>query len=527
MKNEFIKTPHQQEEYEAWQVQELKRCAEDPVYFISNYCWVQHPQLGKVKFVLRPYQVEIIRAIQNNRWTVLLIGRQAGKSETCAAYAYWFACFHKSKNVLLASNKQKGASDLMNRIRFMYESTPDFLRPGVPYYNRGSIEFDNGSKIWSEATTETTGRGRSISLVLIDELAFVPKRVQEEMWSSLQPTITTGGSCVIMSTPNGDSELFSELFRGAASETNGFKAVHVDVDQIPVRLDDKLIDGKWVKGKETTRADPEWQKMMENKVGELKFRQEYLAEFLSSDSLLIKSMTLQNLHASVPLFTDKGFAFWKEPDPNKTYLVGSDVAEGVQQDFSTIQVFELETLEQVAEFRNNTINETQLYNAIKWVLTKILSYRDKRTGKPPTLYWSFENNSAGAAISTLFYNDEKFPEEAELVNGRGERTGFRTVNKPKLEACRHLKHLLEKSNGLKIHSKLLIFELKNYVTKGASYAAKHGATDDLISATLIVMRILKQLSEYEPEVFDRLYKSEKDFYDETSNEFEEPIPFVM
>jgi hypothetical protein len=251
-------------------------------------------------------------------------------------------------------------------------------------------------------------------------------------------------------------------------------------------------------------------------------------DFLSSDSLLIKSLTLQMLRDKKPIYTDKGFAFWKEIDFNKTYLVGSDVAEGVEQDFSTIQVFELETLEQVAEFRNNSINESQLYNAIKWILEKIISVKDPRTGKCPALYWSFENNSAGAAIATLFYNDEKFPEEAELVSGRGERTGFRTVNKPKLEACRHLKHLMEKNNGgLKINSRLLIFELKNYITKGASYAAKHGATDDLISATLIVMRILKQLSEYEPEVFDRLYKSETDFYDETTNDFDEPIPFVM
>lgn len=519
MANEFIKKANSEVEYTAEQVQELKRCAEDPVYFISNYCWVQHPTRGKVKFKLRPYQRKIIEALKNNRWVSILIGRQAGKTETTAAYAYWFACFHEAKNVLIASNKQKGATDIMNRIKFMYECTPDFLRPGVPYYNRGSIEFDNGSKIWSEATTETTGRGRSISLVLIDELAFVPRRIQEEMWSSIMPTITTGGSCVIMSTPNGDSELFAEIWRGAEAGTNGFFPVFVDVDEIPVTLDD---------GKDTTRANQEWQKMMEKKVGELKFKQEYLAIFLSSDALLIKSMTLQNLKERPPIELDKGFAIWKEFDPQKTYLVGSDVAEGVQQDFSTVQVVELETMEQVAEFRNNGINESQLYNAIKFIISKILSNRDKRTNKPPNVYWSFENNSAGAAIGTLYFNDEKFPEEATLVSGRGERAGFRTVNKPKVAACRHLKTLLEKiDGGLKIRSKLLIFELKNYVARGASYAAKDGATDDLVSAMLIVMRILEQLSNYEPEVFDALYKNETEFYSETSNEFDDPIPFIV
>ena len=509
MAKEFIKAPHLETEYTIQQVQELRRCAEDPVYFISNYCYIQNQMLGKVKFKLRPYQEKIIRSLHKNRFNILLIGRQCGKTETTAAYAYWFACFHDDKNILVASNKQKGATDIMNRIKFMYENTPNFLRPGVPYYNRGSVEFDNGSKIWSEATTENTGRGRSVALFICDELAHVNKRIQDEMWSSILPTLSTGGSCVIMSTPNGDNDLYADLWRGAEAGTNGFVPVFVPIDEIPDR-------------------DQAWQDSMRSKVGDLKFEQEYLCDFLSSDALLIKSLVLQTLRESKPIFVDKGFAFWKEPDPNKTYLVGVDVAEGVQQDFSTIQVLELETMEQVAEFRNNDINESQLYNAIKWILIKILSYRDTRTNKAPTVYWSFENNSAGASIGTQFFNDEKFPEEAELVNGRAERLGFRTVNKPKLESCRHLKTLIEKANGgLKINSRLLIFELKNFVARGASYAAKSGATDDLISGMLIVMRILKQLSEYEPEIFEKLYKSDAEFYDEKSNEFDEPVPFVM
>jgi hypothetical protein len=514
--NDFIKAPHSETEFSAEQLKELKRCAEDPVYFISNYCYIQNQALGKVKFILQPYQERIIRALHTNRYVILRISRQAGKSETTCAFAYWFACFHSDKNVLLASNKQKASIDLMNRIKFMYECSPDFLRPGVLFYNRGSIEFDNGSKIWSEATTEDTGRGKSCALVISDELAHIRRNIQEGFWASILPTLSTGGACVIMSTPNGDNDLYADIWRSAEAGTNDFIPIFVPIEEIP----DYAIKGGF--------RDATWQEKMKSKVGELRFRQEYLAEFLSDDPLLIKSLTLQGLKESAPIFVDKGFVFWKEPDPNKTYLIGADVAEGVKQDFSTVQVIELETMEQVAEFRNNDINESQLYNAIKFVISKILSYVDKRTGKAPTVYWSFENNSAGASIGTLFYNDEKFPEAAQILSDKGERTGFRTVNKSKLEACRHLKHLLEKVNGnLKVKSKLLIFELKNYIQTGASYAAKHGATDDLISAMLIIMRMLKQLSEYEPGVFDRLYKSESDFYDETTDDFSDPVPFFF
>lgn len=512
--SEFIKKAHSETEYTAEQLQELRRCALDPVYFINNYCYIQNQMLGKVKFVLRDYQVRIIRSLHENRFNILMIGRQCGKTETTAAYAYWFSCFHADKNVLVASNKQKGATDIMNRIKFMYENTPDFLRPGVTYYNRGSCEFDNGSKIWSEATTETTGRGRSVALFICDELAHVKKRIQDEMWASILPTLSTGGSCVVMSTPNGDSELFAQLWRQAESGValegeDPFVPIYVDISEIPGR-------------------DLKWQAMMRAKLGDLKFDQEYGCKMLSTDPLLINSIRLLNLKGKAPMFIDKGFAFWKEPHHSRSYLIGVDVAEGVKQDFSTIEVFEMESLEQVAEYRSNTVKEDQLYNAIKWIMAKILSYRDPNTGKQPDIHWSFENNSVGAVIGALYFNDEKFPDQPIMASGKGEKLGFRTTNAAKLEACRNLKNMVEKVNGgLVLNSEKLIFELKNYVQTGASYAAKHGATDDLISACLIITRVIKYLAEYEPEAFDKLYRSEGDFYDQTTNEFDEPMPFVF
>lgn len=507
----FIKKPNQLEEYTADMALELRRCSQDPVHFISNYCYIQNQEEGKMLFKLRPYQVRIIKAYHKHQFNILLQGRQSGKTEVTAAFAYWFAIFHDNKNVLIASNKQKGATDIMNRIRFMYESTPNFLRPGANFYNRGSIEFDNGSKVWSEATTPDTGRGKSVALLIVDELAHVRKKIQEAMWVSVGPTISSGKlNCIIMSTPNGDVDLFAELWRGAQADNNDFHPEYVDIKEVPGR-------------------DEKWQKAMISKFGETSFRQEFLAEFISSDPLLINSLVLQRIQPVTPLFEEKGFFFWKQISPAKTYIISSDVAEGVQQDYSTIQVIELDTLEQVAEYRSNKVKENQLYNAIKWIVGKILTYRDPRTNKKPTVYWSFENNSAGAAIGSLYYADEKFPPEAQLLNGKGERLGFRTVNRPKVEACRHLKNLIEKSKGgLKINSKLLLFELKNYIASGASYAAKPGATDDLISAMLIGMRMIKQLSEYEPDVFEKLYHNEGEFYDEVSNEYDtEPMPFLV
>jgi hypothetical protein len=518
--SEFIKRAGTMVEFTPEQALELKRCAEDPVYFINNYCYIQNQLLGRMKFKLRPYQERIVRSLHKNRFNILMIGRQCGKTETTAAYSFWFACFKDDKNVLVASNKQKGATDIMNRIKFMYENTPDFLRPGVTSYNRGSVEFDNGSKIWSEATTETTGRGRSVALFICDELAHVKRRIQEEMWASILPTLSTGGSCVVMSTPNGDSDLFAQLWRQANSD---LKSTEEELNMgeepfVPIEVGIEEIPGR----------DEKWQRMMRAKLGDVKFEQEYLCIQHSSDPLLVSSRILTVLKGRPPLFIDKGFSFWKEPTFDKTYIIGVDVAEGLEKDFSTIEVFELDTLEQVAEFRNNKIKEEKLFEAIKWILQKLLSYRDAKTGRFPMIQWSFENNSVGAVIGALYNNDEKFPEQPELVNAKSEKFGMRTTNKAKLEACRYMKNLLEKAKGgYVLNSEKLIFELKNYIQRGASYAAKDGCTDDLVSACLIVTRIIKQISEYDPETFNKIYKSEGDFYDETTSEFDDPMPFVF
>lgn len=524
-KNEFIKRPNALTEYTEQNLKDLYQCAVDPVYFAKTFVKVQHPTRGAIPLELYDYQVRAIEGFLQNRWCILKCGRQMGKTTVIAIYLLWFACFNKDKNLLVASKDNSGAMDIMDRLRFAYEELPNWLKPGVKAYNRHSIEFDNNSTIRSVSTTENTGRGKSISLLMLDELAFVRTNIQAGMWSALAPTLSTGGSCIISSTPNGDSELFATLWREAVSGVSSTLPGD-DEEEIEDQIDDFFpIEVSWDEHPDRTEK---YRTKMIKKIGLEKWNQEYECQFLSSDPLLINTLVLSLMKSKLPLYTDKGFYFWKEPDPNKTYIVGVDVAEGMGKDFSTIQVIELETLEQIAEYRNNTVKENQLYDAIKYVLNKLNNYIEPRTGKRPTIYWSFENNSAGAALGALYYNDEKIPDFAELVNGKESRLGMRTVNKSKVEACRYLKKLIEQTRGgLTINSKMLIFELKNYIATGAGYNAKSGCTDDLICAFLIVLRVMKYLADYEPEVFDKLYKSEGEFYEEKSNDYDDAIPFVF
>lgn len=514
---QFIKRPNQLTSYTSEQILELRKCALDPVYFITNYIKVQHPLKGSMPFNLYPYQKKCVKAFQENRWVITLQSRQSGKTTVIAAYILWYATFNSDKSVLVASNKNNNAIEIMARIKYAYEELPDWLKAGCNYYTKHSMEFDNGSRVWSEATTETTGRGKAISLLMLDELAFVPGKIQEQMWSSIAPTLSTGGSCIISSTPNGDQELFSRLWNEAKLGVNSLGGDENANSFFPVEV-------HWTEHPD--RGDAFKAEML-NKLGETKWRQEFENEFLSSDDLLINTRVLQFMRYSTPQEVDRGFKIWKQPTQGKTYVIGVDLAEGLGKDFSTIQVVELESMEQIMEYRNNKINETQLYNALKYIMTRIEGIPLKQGEVKPVIYWSFENNSIGAAMSVLYYNDENFPENPELVSP-DKKLGMNTSAKTKAMACRTLKKLIEKQKGnLKLNSELLIMELKNFIQKGGSFAAKNGATDDLVSAMLIVVRVIDYLSTQETEIFEKIYDTEQDFYDENTDEFAEPIGFVL
>lgn len=506
MQTDLMKKANIECEFTPHTLQELKRCSEDPIYFIRKYIKVQHPRLGAIPFDLYPYQEDLIRSFQHNRYNITLQARQSGKTTTIAAFLLWYTCFQFDKTVLVASNKNSNAMEIMARIIYAYEELPMWLKPGTKYATKHSLEFDNGSKIYSQATTESTGRGLSLSLLMLDELAFVPKRIQEEMWISVQPTLSTGGGCIISSTPNGDSDLFAELWTGAKLGTNGFHSTFVHWSDTPGR-------------------DEEFKRTNMAQIGELRWRQEFECELLSNDPLLISSITIQRLKPLKPISEDYGVKFWGEINPNNTYYVGVDIATGIESDFATIQVLEFPSMIQFAEFRSNKVNIQQLYARVKWLLNHLVTNAGNLKSKPPEVYWSFENNGVGAAFGTLYQNDESFPEVMLLSDPN--RLGIATTSKNKILSCVEFKNLVEKkSNNLILNSDLLLTELKNYVSNGKSYAAKRGATDDLIAAMLVIIQMLKRAAEFEPDVFNTLYDY-SDLGDEDDEYGDSPMPMVF
>ncbi len=511
MANVYIKRANAESEYTPHDIQELQKCLIDPIYCIKNYFYIQHPKRGKVKFELYPYQEELIDCVHNNRDVIVLASRQMGKTQTIAMYLLWFGMMADKENpqtILIASKNNSHAIEIMDRMKFAYEELPMWLKPGVVFYNRHSIKFDNGTVIKSESTTEKTGRGLSISKLYLDELAFINPRIQGEMWASLAPTLSTGGSFIISSTPNGDTELFSSLWRGAVAELNGFKSVQIEWHQHPERDESYLAD-------------------MRGKLGDLKFRQEVMIEFLSSDSTLFDSVKLNNIRHHAPLFEENDFKFWKEikPSPGVIYLMSVDPATGTGSDFSVIEVIEFPSLEQVAEFRTNKLKIPFLYDKIKWILDKLTTVQN---GKRSEVFWTFERNGIGEAIGALYTVDEKQNVYADLYSPDNNKLGIYTINRVKVQAALQLKTMVEKVNsGFKINSEILLTEMKNFIAKAGTYEAKIGMTDDCVMAMMGIVRLMKYVSEFDHRAFEAVYSFEDDDENDDGVHGDEPVPFMI
>ncbi len=424
-------------------------------------------------------------------------------STVAAAFLLWYSIFNFDKTVLIASRANDHAMEMIERIRFAYEHLPFWIKPGVrdDGWNKHNLGFDNGSRIMSTATSENAGRGYSISLLYLDEFAFVAPNIQELFWASIAPTLATGGSCIMTSTPNGDMDIFAEIWRGAnvpgtdptsKCGHNGFRPIRVRWDEPPGR-DDKYKEDQIAK------------------LGERKWMQEYECVFLSSDALLINSLYLANqtpiIERIKPVKVVNDVVFFKDVRENGTYLIGVDPATGTGEDFSVITVYEFPNLVQVAEYRSNTMSTNKLYGVLK----NLLIYLER---KNCMIYFSVENNGVGEGVISLYEADEDPPVNSEFISeeGKGKR-GFTTSTKSKMRACVNLKEMYEKGNII-IMSKVLLAELKSFVRHKAAYAAQKGSTDDCIAALLIVIRLVEEISTYDQIAFDKLYSGEFNEWDE-------------
>lgn len=514
----LVKAPHRREVFSEQELEEFARCADPvsgPMYFMDHFFYIQHPTRGKMRYSPYEYQRRLITTYHDYRYSISLMPRQTGKSTSAAGYLLWYAMFVPDSTILIAAHKYTGAQEIMQRIRFAYELCPNHIRAGATSYNKGSLEFDNGSRIVSATTTENTGRGMSISLLYADEFAFVRPTIAKEFWTSISPTLATGGKAIITSTPNSDEDQFAFIWKGANKTqdeygndrpgglgVNGFRAFRAYWNEHPDR-------------------DDSWAEEQRAQLGEERFRREMDCEFVINDETLISPIKLMDLEGGEPTHKT-GQVRWYRPIRRECiYVVALDPSLGTGGDPAAIQVFEADTTEQVAEWRHN---RTDIPNQIR-ILADIVREINTVVQDPKRIYYSVENNTIGEAalISIAEYGEDRIQgyflsdNSTTGSTGRRWRKGFNTTPKAKITACNKFKVLVE-SDRMRLHSRPLISELKTFVANGASYAAKPGETDDLVMAVLLVVRMMLLLQSYHIELDSHL----KDHGDTII----EPMPFI-
>ena len=512
----IIKSPYQKANFTEKQIQEFVKCADPdtgPTFFMSNFFNIQHPTRGKMLYKPFEYQHRLINAYHTNRFSISLMPRQTGKTTTAAGYLLWRAMFNPDSTILIAAHKYTGAQEIMQRVRYAYELCPDYIRAGVVSYNKGSIDFENGSRIVSQTTTETTGRGMSITLLYCDEFAFVRPSIAREFWTSISPTLATGGKAIITSTPNSDEDQFAIIWRDANKQFDS------EGNETDIGINGfKSFQSYWW---EHPDRDETWKAEELGRIGEERFRREHDCEFIIYDETLIDSLILTNMRGEDPAFRHGAVRWYKEPSRDMAYLVGLDPSLGTGGDPAAIQIFEIPSMEQIGEWSHN---KTPIPNQIR-ILVDINKYLVEKCGDNNSVYYSVENNTIGEAAlqSIAEIGEENIPgyflsEPKGHGNSRVYRRGFNTTHRSKLAVCAKFKTLVE-TEKVKIKSKMLISELKSFIASGNSYAAKIGDTDDLVMSTMLVMRMAQTLKSYNPELENHI--RDTDDYDQS------PMPFIM
>lgn len=513
----LIKKAHSKVEYTLEQIKQLEQCmdmtVDGPLFFLCNFFYIQHPVKGRLLFQPFDYQIDLIKNYHNNTLSVNMLSRQMGKTSCAAGYLLWYAMFIPDSLIVIAAHKYAGAQEIMQRIRYAYENCPDHIRCGVTSYNKGSIEFDNGSRIVSTTTTENTGRGMAISLLYSDEFAFVKPNIAREFWTSISPTLSTGGKAIITSTPNSDEDQFAIIWKAANNKfddhgneltvgRNGFAPIMFTWERHPDR-------------------DEKWAQQEREKLGSDRFAREHECRFIIYEETLISAQKLTLLEGINPIEKQGQVRWYSKPRKNCVHAVALDPSLGTGGDPAAIQVFDITNMEQIAEWQHNL---TPVQKQVG-ILSEICRYLEEELEDQTLIYYTVENNTIGEATLNAIADvgEENIPgiflsEPVRTGSSRRYRKGLTTGHKNKLAACAKLKNWVE-YDKIAIRSKNLISELKNFVAVGNSYKAKLGEKDDLVMATLLIVRIIMTVRQFDQAISENL--------GDKLDEIIEPLPFII
>ena len=455
---------------------EYAKCATDPVYFLGKYGIIQHPVRGKVNFNLYDFQEKSLESFMKHDYNIVLKARQLGLSTLTAGYALWMMTFQQDKNILVIATKQETAKNLVTKVRVMHANLPGWLKQPCVEDNKLSLRYKNGSQIKAVASSEESGRSEALSLLIIDEAAFIDKI--DTIWGAAQQTLATGGRALVISTPNGVGNFFHKTWVGAENGTNDFNFIKLHWSVHPER-------------------GQEWRDEQDKLLGPSLAAQECDCDFITSGRGVIDGLLLENLkETSVrePMEKrgiDSNYWIWQPPNYTKNYVVSADVSRGDGTDYSAFHIIDVESLEQVAEYKGKISTQdfgNMLVNVASEYNNALLVVENNNIG------WAAIQQVIDREYPNLFYTSKDLQyvdvqhqiTNKYRVQERNMVPGFSTTQKTRPLIVAKLEEMFREESVV-VHSQRLIDELFVFIYNGNRAEAMTGYNDDLVMSFAIAL----------------------------------------
>ena len=474
--NPNLKKSHTKSRFSKKQIEEVVKCLDDPKYFIENYLKIVTIDKGLVPFEMYDFQRGMVDTFHENRFTICKLPRQSGKSTIIVSYLLHYVLFNDNVNVAILANKSSTARDLLGRLQLAYEHLPKWMQQGVLNWNKGSIELENGSRIVAASTSSSAVRGSTFNIIFLDEFAYVPNNIAEEFFSSVYPTISSGktSKVMIVSTPHG-MNMFYKMWMDATNKRNDYAPVEVHWSEVPGR-------------------DEAWKEQTIRNTSEAQFQTEFECEFLGSVDTLITSSKIKTMAVVNPKRSG-GLDVYEMPKPKSIYVMTVDVSRGISSDYSAFVILDVTQAPYkiVAKYRNNDIKPLVFPSIIERVAK---TYNNS--------FILIEINDLGQQVADNLQFELEYDNMMMVTqrgrsgqvlgggfSGRGNQLGLRMTKGTKKIGTSNLKSLIE-GDKLIINDFDIISELSTFISKGKSFEAEAGSTDDLVMCLVIFSWLANQ-----------------------------------
>lgn len=461
--------------------EELQKCKDSPIYFISKYIKVTHPVRGLVPFKLYPFQEKILSDIQNHRFNILRKFRQAGCTTIGAAYCLWFALFNDHKTIVILSKGDTEATEVLERIKLMYEELPKPLQRGIVEDNKHTLKLKNQSVIKSRPSGKQSGRSLAGSFLVIDEAAFIENI--DTLWAAVYPTISTGGRAFVLSTVNGIGNWYHDVYTKAINGANSFNAIDITWKEHPEYHYNPDFEFLYEEMAERGLDIHKWEETTRSNMPLKQWKQEYECDFLGTGDTYVDGAVLEGIKNQVSddyrIKYNNRMRVWKDPEPEYSYILAGDVALGRDRDYSAFHIINAYNGQQVAEFYSN---KTPINEFAKIIATEATLYN--------IAHVITERNTIGNNLIDWLHNIYEY--ENLWMDERGD-IGFQTTAKNKEELLATLEEAL-RTEAIKINSARTIDELFTFVIKeNGRVEAEKGHNDDLVMSLALGVKCYNDL----------------------------------